>query len=258
MRLKETHRGSDIELIAGGPRTGGNRKICNLINMAEAARHNILVISDSDIEVAASYLAQIIPALGRPGVGAVTCLYYGIAGGKKVPADLSALAINAYFLPQVLVAIRLGLERPCFGATIALPREMLGKIGDFPSFADSLADDYAISVAVRAAGSKVSIPSFLVGHMCAERTFGEFFARQLRAARTIRSIRPAGHAGAIITNPFPLALIAMLSGATGLLAAASILCRIVLCKTIERKFGLPRQKSWLLPVTDLARFAVFL
>lgn len=257
-RLKEMHPDADIELVAGGPLTGGNRKISNLINMTGAARHDVFVVSDSDIEVGAFYLEQVVPALDRRGVGAATCLYYGIASGNKAPANLSALAINAHFLPQVLVAIRFGLGQPCFGATIALRREMLDKIGSFRSFANSLADDYAIGNAVRAAGCKVSIPSFLVGHLCAERTFGEFFVRQLRAARTIKSIKPAGFAGAVIANPFPLALIAVLAGASGLLAVASILCRIVLCKAVERKFRLPCQKSWLLPATDLALFAVFL
>ncbi|HUB65039.1 MAG TPA: bacteriohopanetetrol glucosamine biosynthesis glycosyltransferase HpnI [Methylocella sp.] len=247
-----------IDLVIGGPSHGSNQKVSNLINMAAAARYDVLVIADSDIEVGPCYLADVIAALERPGVGAVTCFYHGVAR-DSLPASFSALTINAHFLPNVLVAIGLGLARPCFGATIALRREMLDKIGSLRAFAHTLADDHAIGVAVRAAGYEVAIPAFSVGHACHEQTFREFFGRHLRYARTIKRINPVGYAGAIVTNPMPLALFGMLAGNNSLLllVAAAIACRIALCKSIEETMHLPRQQRWLLPVTDIALFAVF-
>src|SRR3974390_3398952 len=59
------------------PRTyGTNRKVSNLINMATLAEHEVVVLSDSDIEVGPSYLNDVVAELERPGVGAVTCLYH--------------------------------------------------------------------------------------------------------------------------------------------------------------------------------------
>lgn len=190
-RLKENYPDLAIELVVGAPRVGNNRKVCNLISMARSAKHNVFVISDSDIEVGESYLADVVSPLQRPSVGAVTCFYHGVAIGK-VPAYFSELIINAHFLPQVLVAIRFGLGHPCFGATIALRRETLQRAGNFHSFANNLADDHAIGEAVRAAGYEVAIPSFSVGHACTEETFREFFGHLLRYARTIKSINPRG------------------------------------------------------------------
>jgi ceramide glucosyltransferase len=256
-RLQKAPLHAAINLTIGGSSDGSNRKICNLMNMEAVARHAVFVISDSDIEAGASYLADVVSALEKPGVGAVTCFYHGVGNGT-VPAQLSALAINTLFLPQVLVAMALGLGRPCFGATIALHRDVLRRIGDFHSFANCLADDHAIGEAVRAAGYGVAIPHFLVGHLCTERTFTEFFARHLRHGRTIKSINPAGYAGAFITNPLPLALAAMLAGAGGHLVGAAIVCRILLSKAIERTFRLSPQRVWLLPAVDLALFAVFI
>jgi ceramide glucosyltransferase len=256
-RLQKARLRAAINLTIGESSDGSNRKICNLMNMEGIARHAVFVISDSDIEAGASYLAEVVSALEKPGVGAVTCFYHGIGNGT-VPAQLSALAINTLFLPQVLVAMTLGLGQPCFGATIALHRDVLRRIGDFRSFAHCLADDHAIGEAVRAAGYGVAIPHFLVGHLCAERTFSEFFARHLRHARTIKSINPAGYAGAFITNPLPLALTAMLAGASGHLVGVTIVCRILLCKAIERTFHLSPQRVWLLPAVDLVLFAVFI
>ncbi|MGH9677548.1 MAG: bacteriohopanetetrol glucosamine biosynthesis glycosyltransferase HpnI, partial [Candidatus Acidiferrum sp.] len=209
--LQKARPDMSIDLVVGGPAHGGNRKISNLINMVSAARHGVLVVADSDIDVGPDYLADIVTLLEQPGVGAVTCLYHGVAR-DTLPACISALAINGHFLPNVVTAVALGLARPCFGATIALGRDTLERIGGFRAFVDRLADDHAIGEAVRAAGYRVAISSFSVGHVCTEQTFRECFDRQLRYARTIKSINPIGYVGAIVANPLPLAVIGALAG----------------------------------------------
>src|SRR6202021_272561 len=115
------------------------------------ARHDVIVLSDSDIEVGPTYLQDVTAELAKPGVGAVTCLYHGIAGAGFW-SRLSAMSINSYFLPNVVVARSVGLAQPCFGATIALRRETLDEIGGFNAFADSLADDPPGGEGARAAG----------------------------------------------------------------------------------------------------------
>jgi len=216
------------------------------------------VLSDSDIEVGPTYLNDVVAELQRPGVGAVTCLYHGVAGAG-LWSRLSAMSINNYFLPNVVVARSLGLAQPCFGATIALRRETLDEIGSFDAFADCLADDFAMGEAVRAAGYTVAIPSFSVGHVCFEQSARELLRHQMRQSRTIRSIDPVGYAGAMITHPFALALLgALLGSPLGLLVAAfAVVCRTALTIAVERAFDLPRHQYWLLPVRDLIAFATF-
>jgi ceramide glucosyltransferase len=247
-----------IDLVVDPRGYGTNRKVSNLINMASVARNDVIVLSDSDIEVGPTYLGDVVAELQKPGVGAVTCLYHGIAGAGFW-SRLSAMSINNYFLPNVVVARSLGLAQPCFGATIALRRETLEEIGGFQAFADCLADDYAVGEAVRAAGCDVAIPSFSVGHVCFERSAGELLRHQMRQSRTIRSIDPVGYAGAIITHPFALALIGALLGShLGLLVAAlAVICRTTLTIAVERAFGLPRQQYWLVPLRDLMAFTTF-
>jgi ceramide glucosyltransferase len=237
---------------------GTNRKVSNLINMAPMARHEVVVMSDSDIEVGPTYLDDVVGELERPGVGAVTCLYHGVAGAGFW-SRLSAMSINTYFLPNVVVARSLGLAQPCFGATIALRRETLNDIGGFDAFADCLADDYEIGAAVRAAGYEVAIPPFSVGHVCFERTAAELLRHQMRQSCTIRHIDPVGYAGAIITHPFALALLGAIMGSPlGLLIAAlAVVCRTGLTMAMERAFGIPRHPYWLLPFRDLIAFTTF-
>ena len=59
----------DLELVVDPRRHGANRKVSNLINMAGQARHEVLVISDSDIVVAPDYLRTHRREPRQPGVG---------------------------------------------------------------------------------------------------------------------------------------------------------------------------------------------
>jgi len=248
-----------IELIVDPRHHGVNRKVSNLINIMPRVRHDTLVLSDSDIVVNPNYLRELTARLAAPGVGAVTCLYHGIAG-TGLWTRLSALAINATFLPHAVTAVSLGLAKPCCGATIAIRRSMLERIGGFTALADTLADDHAIGVGVRAQGYDVVTAPFVVGHCCFEGNPRELIQQQMRNARTIRCINSLGYAGTVITHPWPLALLALLSGSSAavMVTAAVLMARVLLCRCVEWRFNLPRQSYWLIPVQDLIAFGVYL
>jgi ceramide glucosyltransferase len=237
---------------------GSNGKVSNLVSMQPLSCHDTVLLSDSDIVVGPDYLRRVTALLEQPNIGAVTCLYHGIAD-DTLWSRLSALAINAHFLPQAVLAACVGLAEVCCGATIALRRSMLDRFGGFIAFADTLADDYAIGLAVRSTGYRVVTAPFLVGHRCFEASLRQLVLHQLRVARTIRSIEPIGYAGSIITHPWPLAVVGMLSGSgtATVVAAVALLSRLALCGCVKRRFGLARQDYWLVPLHDIIAFAVY-
>jgi ceramide glucosyltransferase len=262
-RLRRVLPGSDLDLVIDTKAHGLNRKVSNLVNMAPRIRYDVVVLADSDIRVDPSHLSRVIAALEEPGIGAVTCLYYGVAL-TGIWARLGVLFINAQFLPSILVGLAFGLARPCFGSTLAFRRASLAAIGGFEPFADCLADDYAMGQALRTHAGKIAIPSFAVAHICTETSFGELWRHQLRWARTIRSIDPIGYTGSALGHPLPWALIAALLGAgsTALLPAIAIAlvataCRMTILREVERAYALPSQPYWLVPASDLLSFAVF-
>ena len=262
-RLRSVPGARDLDLVIDSAVHGLNRKVSNLLNMARSIRHDVVVIADSDMRVDPHYLSRVVMALERPGVGAVTCLYYGdpLTG---IWARLCALAINAHFLPGVVIGLALGRARPCFGSTIALRRRTLEEIGGFVAFVDCLADDYAIGAALRTHGRAISIPPFAIAHMCTQTSLPELWRHELRWARTIRSIDPVGYAGSIVAHPLPWALIAVLLGAASTalvpaisIALAAMACRMALLRQVEQAYALPRQAYWLVPARDLLSFALF-
>ncbi|HEY6994032.1 MAG TPA: bacteriohopanetetrol glucosamine biosynthesis glycosyltransferase HpnI [Xanthobacteraceae bacterium] len=261
-RLRQAQAARDVDLVVETKVHGLNRKVSNLVNMAPAIRHDVIIVADSDMRVGPDYLSRVIAALQRPGVGAVTCLYYGMPV-TGIWACFSALGINAHFLPSVVVGLALGRARPCFGSTVALRRKTLGEIGGFMAFVDCLADDYAIGAALRARGRTIAIPPFAIAHICAQTSLRELWQHELRWARTIRSIDPAGYAGSIVAHPLPWALIAVLLGAASAallpaigIAMAAIACRMALLRQVEQAYALPSQVYWLVPARDLLSFAV--
>jgi ceramide glucosyltransferase len=262
-RLRELKGDRHLDLVVDAKVCGLNRKVSNLVNMAPRIRHEVVVLSDSDIRVDAGYLCRVIAALEQPGVGAVTCLYYGVPL-TGVWARLASLLTNAQFLPSVVFALAFGLAHPCFGSTLALRREALTAIGGFEPFVDCLADDYAMGAALRARGYNVAIPRFAVAHVCTQTSLRELWRQQLRWARTIRSIDPIGYAGSLVSHPVAWGLLAVLFGAasTALLPAAAvaiaaIACRMAVLREAERAYRLPSQPYWLVPACDLLSFAVF-
>jgi ceramide glucosyltransferase len=251
-------RGEAVDLVVSAREHGPNRKVSNLVNMLHCARNDVLIVSDSDIEVEPNYLAKVVAHLHRNNVGAVTCLYHGVPA-PGLWSRHAALAINSHFLPSMIVAITFDLAHPCCGSTIAIKRRILQDIGGFERFAEHLADDYEIGRAVRGAGYEVAVPAFTVGHHCFSESLKALLAQELRAAKTVKCIDPFGFAGAFITHPFPLALAGTLAdGRDALALAAGALClRVLLCVAVELTFALPRQPYALLPARELLSFLVY-
>jgi len=260
-RLCARHPDKDIVLSVEERRQGANPKISNAIAMLTSAKHDILILSDSDIAVEPDYLRKVVSVLSPDDIGAVTCLYTGWAAAG-LPSRFSAMGISYHFLPNVLTGVGLGLTAPCFGSTIALKRRILDAIGGFREFASQLADDNEIGRAVRRLGNKVAIPSFAVRHACSEATFRSWWDHELRWMRTIRTVDPPGHAGSVVTHGFPLAMLGVIFSGAGLLALsialATLVARGVLKWRIDKAFQGAAGPYWLLPVRDVLSFGVFI
>jgi ceramide glucosyltransferase len=258
--LRRAHPGADVALAVDATDHGANRKVSNLINMVGQARHDVLIVADSDIVVGPGYLRGVAAALGDPQVGVVTCPYWGLPG-RGLWSQLAAMGLSYQFLPSVAVGVGLKMATPCMGSTVALRRETLARIGGFAAFVDQLADDYAIGAAVRASGLRSVVAPVLVGHLCAEDSLPALVRHELRWARTVRGVDPAGFAGSAVTYPVPLAVLATIfTGAApiGLAALAiALICRFWLQRDVDRMAGARTGPWWLTPLRDGLSFAVF-
>jgi ceramide glucosyltransferase len=253
----------DLTLIIDSRVHGTNPKVSNLVNMYHQAKHDWLIIADSDMRVDPAYLSTIVAPFENSRVGAVTCLYVGLPVGG-LASRLSAIFINEWFLPSVLVANAIQRIRYCFGATMAIRRELLERIGGFARLAPALADDYLLGKLISDLGYQVSLAPYLVENVVEEFSLKSLFLHELRWARTVCSVQPLGYALSFVTHAIPVSLLFLVVTPSFVLGAAVVgavfALRLLMHRVVHRSLGLGLRESdrfWLVPLRDLFSFVVW-
>lgn len=261
-RLRCRFPDADVTVVIDASIHGSNRKVSNLINMFPAARHDVLVISDSDIHVAPDYLARLASTLAEPKTGLVTTIYSGLAPSGSLAGQLGSEQITHSFLPGALLARVLG-RQDCLGATMALRRETLEAAGGFAALANDLADDAVLGRLVRAQGLAVRLAPTVPATTVPETQLSALFQHELRWARTIQSVAPVGFALSSLQHPLFWSTLCMaLAGGeewSVALFVASWLARGLAAAGVDRllKRG-PVAPIWLLPLRDILSATVIL
>ncbi len=252
-----------IDLVIDGRVCGSNYKISNLHNMYRAARHEVIVIADSDIRVGPDYLRRLVPSLEEPHVGLVTCLYRAANTGG-LPTLVESLFINTDFAPMVLVARVVEKPSYAFGATMALRRSVLDAIGGFLPLANYLADDYHLGNRIAERGYRLALSDLVVETVLAVGGWRRLLDHQLRWARTYRNCRPGGYFGSIFTHGTLWATLNLLYNDFSPIAcaAAALLCaaRIATSGAIANRYlhaPLRWYEALLVPLKDLFISAVW-
>jgi ceramide glucosyltransferase len=258
-RLRSEFPQLDLQVAVNSARHGTSSKVSNLINMMALARHDYLVIADSDVRVTADYLERVVAPLLDERVGVVTCLYRGcpLPGLWSL---LGSMFINEWFMPSVRVAALCGSRAFAFGATIALRRETLARVGGFAAIADQLPDDYRLGELTRRLGLLTVLSEVEVETCVEESSAGELLRHKLRWLRTIRTVQPLGYALAGITFGLPVALLGcLLAGGSALTLAMVTLtatARLMINSAPRRSRSLPGQ-LWLVALNDLLGFVLW-
>ncbi|HVZ09387.1 bacteriohopanetetrol glucosamine biosynthesis glycosyltransferase HpnI [Rhodopila sp.] len=267
----------DIDVVVDPTLHGPNRKVGNLINMLPYAKHDVLVIADSDVHAAPDLLNRLAEALARPRAGLATVLYAGLPAFPAMPCRFGAMQITHTFLPGALLARRMG-RQDCLGATMALRRAELDRIGGLQGLVAHLADDAVLGRKIRALGLDVVLADTLVLTTVPETTWGALFRHELRWARTIRALEAAGFGASILQFSLFWALFPLLlTGFTlwsiavfGVAWAVRMMIAVALDGGIERRLRREGEAGgpaltyavaspvWLLPLRDLLSVVVLL
>jgi ceramide glucosyltransferase len=266
-RLRRRFPDCDITVVIDPTEHGSNRKVGNLINMFPMARHDVLVIADSDVHCTPDYLERIAATLAIPGTGMATMLYGGIAASASLAGRLGASWINHGVVPGVLMARGLG-RQDCLGATMAMHRDTLAAIGGLPALMNHLADDHVLGKLIQRRGLAVRIADALTATTVPETSLAALFRHELRWARTILAVAPVAYALSVIQFVLFWALLAVvLSGgaiwAIGLFALAWAV-RACAATGIDRRLGMVQSglataaPIWLLPLRDTLSMAIML
>ena len=254
----------DIELVINGQINGQNPKISNLINMDTAAKHDILIISDSDMRVKPDYIDRVMAGFNDDKTGVVTCLYKGTPA-PDLASNLGAMFISQWFAPSALIPITFGDMQHCFGATMAVKRDNLNKIGGLQALVTNLADDYTLGRLIREAGLDIKLGDVVIENIVEENGLKSLILHELRWARTIRSVEPLGFLSTFLTDAIPLSIILgvlfhyadydLIWAVSPLVIAFCV--RILLHFSTKVTFSSKQSLSpWIIPIRDLLSFFI--
>jgi len=207
-RLIEEFPELPIRLIADPQLHGSNRKVSNLINMLAHARHDVLVMADSDAIVAADYLATVVAPLEDSAVGLVTCLYRGVPT-TGVWSRLGAMYINDWYMPSVLIARLFGYKSYVSGQTVCIRRDTLRRIGGLEMLSSQLAEDHRLGQLVRALDLEIVLSGYVLDGEHHEPDLRSLNRHELRWMRTIRALRPRSYKAMFVTFTLPMAFLGM-------------------------------------------------
>jgi len=248
-----------IDVVVNPRLHGSNFKIGNLINMLERARHDVLIIADSDVFVSRDYLDCVTAPLRDPAVGLVTCVYEDVPT-SGIWSRLGAMYINEWYVPTVLLAAMFGHRSYASGQTLALRRQTLDAIGGFGALTDHLADDYKLGELIRSQGLEIELSPTIVMAEHHEANLNSLTRHELRWMRTIRTLRPRSFPAIFLSFSLPLALCGLLLTAAepGTLTLSWTLFEIALIARLGLHFAhrIGGTRSlfsdlWLLPLRDL-------
>jgi ceramide glucosyltransferase len=248
-------------LVTRGEVAGTNRKVATLVTICRQAKYGIIVVADSDIRMAPDSLSSIASCYEDETVGAVTCLTVARPAGG-VASTLGAMFLNEEFLPANLVAKAVEPLTYCYGPTMSARRSALDAIGGFEALTDHLADDYLLGNRITALGLRVELAGRAGLNVLHEPTLAALFLHELRWARTIRTVRPLGYAGTIVTMPMPWAVGVLLasgfSPAGWLALATAFALRLSMQLAVRRRFRLEAVPDfWWIPVREMLSFSVW-
>jgi len=263
-KLRRDFPEREIRVLYGSGRIATNDKVAKLERMVSEARHEVVVISDSDVRVRPDYLRQVTAPLSRPGVGAVTCFYVPTEE-TKFTDRLQNIGMMSDFYPGILVAWQLDGIKFALGPTIATTRTRLAGFGGYAAIENRPADDLLVGRLIADQGYAVVLLPYTIETVADYASFRELLYKRLRWIVVMRNLRPWGHFGLIFTWGLAWVLAGVASHpraavAAGFLGAYAVL-RSVMTALIAG-WGLRQagywKNLWLIPLWDAIACVIWL
>ncbi len=207
LRQVQQEAGSDrVSVVVTDRWVGPNGKVNNLVGGLTAARHDFLVISDSDVRLRPDYLRAILAPFADPAVGCVNTLHKS-SHADKWTERIGLLHINADYLQSVIFAYVVGAAGFCLGPSVALRRSTLKEIGGLESLADYLAEDFEIGRRTWEAGQRVVLLPYTVDTVVDFASTADWWRHLMYWDQNSRAAAPVGSFAIVLVRAVPFALL---------------------------------------------------
>ena len=262
-KLQRSYPNQSIRLIVGVEQLGITLKTNSLVRLAREARHELLVINDSDVRVEADYLRDVVAPFADPRVGCVTAFFRGLTDGGFI-TDVDAVGVPTDSSASTLVAKIIGQLDFALGWTMATTKARLAEIGGFESLVNHHSDDFALGNEIFKRGYRIELMRKPVWMVFPRETLRDFFNHELRWSILLKNLRPGGYSAMAMTFGLPWAVLVALVVPSFAVAVsyfgAYLVLRLAVAWTIA-VWGLRdpvvSRRIWLVPVRDALNFCVY-
>jgi len=167
-----------IVLQQGAP--GLNPKVNQLITLAKAARHDVLLVSDASVRVGDGYLPEIAAWLEDPAIGLVTHVM-AATGERTLGSLFDNLYLMSHYSAGAIAADEATGQPMVNGKSLVFRRADLEAMGGFDAVRDYAAEDFILGRWVgRVLGRKVAFARNIPQTISMRRTVGAYLKRYER------------------------------------------------------------------------------
>ena len=204
----------DGRLVIGNPVHGLNPKVENLAALDHHRKHDVILVSDSNVRVRPNYLRETACYLAEPGVGLVSNLFVGVEE-HQAGAVLENLQLNGFIAGGVAAAYVTGVT--CVvGKSMLMPARALAAAGGFAGVRNLLAEDQALGVRIRKAGYSLRLSHHVIENVNHARGFRWFLNRHSRWYKIRRQMVLPAFLIEPLTNLTTVGLVWALSAESGI------------------------------------------
>jgi len=258
--LQEEFGAGRVTVVVKNLQAGMNGKVNNLLGGLTEGKHDILVISDSDIRVRPDYLKAVVAPLADPSVGCV-CTPFKAVNAQRWYEKLELLSMNAEFIPSVMFALATGAANYSNGQSITIRREQLAAIGGLESLGEYLVEDYEIGRRIWGSGRHMAVPAYFIEATVDLKSAAQWWSHQVYWDQNTRHAQPEGFFATVVTRAVPFAAFFALwrlfdpigLQMLGVVLAVRLATAAAILKVIRDEEGL--RSLWLLPLRDLLGLA---
>jgi ceramide glucosyltransferase len=198
-------------LVIHNSKRGMNPKVRNLRAMLPSSRHDVILISDSNVAVEPHYVREMTAALAEPGIALVTNLVT-VHGDGSLGATLEAMQLSGFIASGIATPNELMNEACVVGKSMLFRRSVFERLGGFESVAHVLAEDFVMGRMFQRAGYRTRICPTPVVNVISNHSVAAMYQRHLRWGAM--RLRAAPHTWLLefISIPLVLGLMAPLFG----------------------------------------------
>ena len=204
-RLARRYPNHDVAIVLGGDSDAASPKVGLLESLLPHARHDLILLSDSNVRVAADEIGRVLPCFADPRVGMVYQPVVGI-GERTLPAAIENLHYTEFAgLLSIGAAIVAG-QHAVNAKGQWVRRRALDDADGFAGVRDHGADDFVLSRLVTGAGWKLRLAPVPVRIVHRAWSWHGLVQRHLRHSGLRRRICPWAYPLELVLNPVPWTL----------------------------------------------------